>query len=120
MVVVKFNKPWLYYHDRDGDVKTSFPRGLVVEVEDEVAAAAIADAAAEAVRPLSVHVARRVQTNRRILDLVNAGVDPAEAIEIAYGEELAESAAAKSGAAADADAAADAAPKKTAGKKAVK
>lgn len=87
MVVVKFNKPWFYHHDIDGNAKTSFPRGLVAEIEDEVAAAAIADGAAVAMRPLTPAMQRRVAMNARIVALASAGMPIDEAVETAVLEE---------------------------------
>lgn len=85
MISVRMLKRWEY--NLDANTVKQLPRGLVLELDEDVAVAAIADHAAEAMRPLSEGMARKVSVYKRALELEASNVPFADALEAAEAEE---------------------------------
>ena len=72
MIPVQFDKAWELPLDARASVVRKFTAGLVVELDEEAAAAAIAVGVAHALVDLPEHVAAEVGRNRRFLDDVDS------------------------------------------------
>lgn len=82
-ISVRMLKHWKYWLDETGNSERHLPKGLLIELEDDVAAVALALQVAEPMRPLSsvqqamVDAAAAVLAGEEPSD-INAGVEPAE------------------------------------------
>jgi hypothetical protein len=78
MIPVQFEREWELPLDPKNEAVKRFPKGLVVEVEDDVAAAAIASGVARPLVDLPEHVAAEVDRNKQFLaDVDTLGLDAA-------------------------------------------
>lgn len=80
MIPIQFDKPWEMPLDERAEAVRKFSPGLVVEVADDVAAAAIASGVARPLRDLPEHVEREIAKNARFLSDLDSGVDLDEAL----------------------------------------
>ncbi len=76
-IVLKFVKPWEYWEDAAGDVRRQIPVGLVVELNDDVAAAAIFDGAVEVPKEIPPDVQRYIAMFQDVAN--GATIEEAEA-----------------------------------------
>lgn len=97
MISVRMTKDWEYeFVDLNNEIATRrCPKGLVLEFDEEVAAAAVAQDAAETMRPQSHEFAERVRVNKRFLDLLAETGDADEAGRVLLDEEQAKAAEAE-------------------------
>lgn len=84
-VTIRMLKTWEYWLDESGDTKRILPSGVVVEVDLETAAAAIAEGAAEANRAVSPELAAKIETHKTLIDNLAAGMSVEEAYAAAHG-----------------------------------
>ncbi len=78
---VKFVSPWEYWEDPDGNARRHIPAGLVIELTDDVAAAAIFDGAAVAVGIITADVQARIDGLKQFEHDIKSGADLDTALE---------------------------------------
>lgn len=89
MYSVRMTKTWDYdFVDQNGEIVTrTCPKDLVLELDDEVAAAAVATGHAETLRPPTPAFAELVRLHKRYLDLLGEYGDADEASRALLEEE---------------------------------
>lgn len=87
MISVRMLRNWDYWLDAAGDSVRTLPSGKTFDLDDEVAAAAIADGSAEPLHELPDEIADKVSFYRRVLDMVGGGLSLEDAIAAVEAEE---------------------------------
>lgn len=82
MISVRMIKDWEYeIEEARGTARRTLPKGLVLELDDDVAAAAVAGGHAETTRAQSPEFLGRVERHKQIIDMLAAGLSVDDVVD---------------------------------------